>query len=41
MAKRAADFAAVARLDEELRTLQADKAALEDSWMELYEASGA
>jgi ATP-binding cassette subfamily F protein uup len=41
MAQRAADFAAVARLDEELRTLQADKAALEDSWMELYEASEA
>ena len=41
MAERAADFPAVARLDEELRTLQADKAALEDSWLELYEATEA
>jgi hypothetical protein len=41
MAVKAADFPAVARLDEELRTLQADKAALEDSWLELYEASEA
>jgi ATP-binding cassette subfamily F protein uup len=38
---KAADFAAVARLDEELRTLQADRSALEDSWLELYEASEA
>jgi hypothetical protein len=41
MAVKAADFPAVARLDEELRTLQADKSALEDSWLELYEASEA
>jgi len=39
MAEKAADFAAVARLDGELRSLQAEKAALEDSWMELYEQS--
>jgi ATP-binding cassette subfamily F protein uup len=41
MAQKAADFAAVARLDEELRRLQADRSALEDSWLELYEASEA
>ena len=39
MAEKAADFAAVARLDEELRALQGEKSALEDSWMELYEAA--
>jgi len=37
MADKAADFAAVTKLDEELRTLQEDKAALEDTWLELYE----
>jgi ATP-binding cassette subfamily F protein uup len=37
MAEQAADFAAVAALDEQLRTLQGDKAALEDTWLELYE----
>ncbi len=41
MAEKAADFAAVAALDDELRSIQADKAALEDSWMELYEQSEA
>ncbi|MCW2613424.1 MAG: putative transporter ATP-binding protein [Frankiales bacterium] len=39
MAEQAADFAAVARLDDELKALQAEKAGLEDSWMELYEAT--
>ena len=39
MAEKAADFAAVAELDEELRALQAEKAALEDTWLELYEAA--
>ena len=39
MAEKAADFAAVARLDEELRALQAEKGVLEDAWMELYEAA--
>ena len=39
MAEKAADFSAVARLDGELKALQAEKGALEDSWMELYEAS--
>ncbi len=37
LAEKAADFAAVTRLDEELRTAQADKSALEDTWLELYE----
>ena len=37
MAAQAADFAAVAALDEELRQVQADKAALEDTWLELSE----
>ncbi len=37
MAEKAADFSAVARLDDELRALQAEKAALEDTWLELYE----
>ncbi len=35
MAEQAADFAAVAALDEQLRALQADKAQLEDRWLEL------
>ena len=39
MAEKAADFAAVARLDAELRALQGEKSVLEDSWMELYEAA--
>ncbi len=39
MAEKAADFAAVAVLDEQLRALQADRAALEDTWLELYEAA--
>jgi ATP-binding cassette subfamily F protein uup len=38
MAEQAADFAAVAVLDEQLRALQAEKAALEDTWFELSEA---
>jgi ATP-binding cassette subfamily F protein uup len=37
LAEKAADHAAVATLDEQLRTLQADKAALEDAWLELSE----
>ncbi|MCW2681875.1 MAG: transporter related protein [Frankiales bacterium] len=37
LAEKAADFAAVARLDEELRTVQAEKASLEDTWLELSE----
>jgi len=41
MADKAADFAAVAKLDQELRTLQEEKAALEDTWLELYEAAEA
>ncbi len=38
MAAQASDFAAVAALDEQLRTVQAEKAALEDTWLELSEA---
>ena len=38
LAEKAADFAAVARLDEELRTVQAAKAALEDTWLQLSDA---
>ncbi len=38
MADQAADFGAVAALDQELRALQADKARLEDTWLELSEA---
>ena len=37
MAAQAADFAAVATLDEQVRAVQADKAALEDTWLELSE----
>ncbi|MCW2607821.1 MAG: glycerophosphodiester phosphodiesterase, partial [Frankiales bacterium] len=37
MAAKASDHAAVLALDEELRVLQEKKAALEDTWMELYE----
>ena len=37
LAEQAADFAAVTRLDEELRSAQAEKAALEDTWLEMYE----
>ena len=37
LAERAADFPAVAALDEQLRAAQAEKVALEDTWMELYE----
>ena len=37
MAASSADFAAVAALDESLQALQADKAALEDTWLELSE----
>jgi len=37
LAEQAADHAAVLALDEKLRALQADKAALEDSWLELSE----
>jgi ATP-binding cassette subfamily F protein uup len=39
LAEKAADFAAVTRLDEELRTAQADKAALEDTWLALSEST--
>ncbi|CAA9332021.1 MAG: Bis-ABC ATPase Uup [uncultured Frankineae bacterium] len=39
LAAQAADFAVVAALDDELRALQTDKAALEDTWLELYEAA--
>jgi ATP-binding cassette subfamily F protein uup len=38
MADQAADFAAVAALDEQLRAVHDEKAALEDTWLELYEA---
>jgi ATP-binding cassette subfamily F protein uup len=38
MAAQATDFAAVAELDAELRTVQDQKAALEDTWLELSEA---
>jgi ATP-binding cassette subfamily F protein uup len=37
LADAAADFAKVASLDEQLRALQTDKAALEDTWLELSE----
>ncbi len=37
LADQAADHAAVLALDEQLRALQAEKAALEDSWLELSE----
>ena len=37
LAEQAADHAAVLALDERLRTLQADKAALEDTWLVLSE----
>jgi ATP-binding cassette subfamily F protein uup len=37
LAAAAADHAAVLALDEQLRALQADKAALEDTWLELSE----
>ena len=37
LAEQAADFEAVTALDEQLRTAQASKAALEDSWLALYE----
>ena len=37
LAEQAADHAAVLALDEQLRALQADKAALEDTWLELSE----
>jgi len=39
MASSAADFAVFGKLDAELKELQAEKTALEDSWMELYEAA--
>jgi hypothetical protein len=38
MADKATDFAAVAALDEQLRALQDEKAALEDTWLDLSEA---
>jgi ATP-binding cassette subfamily F protein uup len=38
LADAASDFAKVAELDEQLRATQAEKAALEDTWLELYEA---
>jgi ATP-binding cassette subfamily F protein uup len=37
LAEKAADYAAVAELDGELRALQAEKAELEDRWLELSE----
>ncbi|MGI8537126.1 MAG: ABC-F family ATP-binding cassette domain-containing protein [Mycobacteriales bacterium] len=39
LAEKAADFAAVTRLDEELRTAQAEKSALEDTWLALSEST--
>ncbi|MDQ3344323.1 MAG: ABC transporter ATP-binding protein, partial [Actinomycetota bacterium] len=41
LAAAAADFEKAASLDEQLRGVHADKAALEDSWLELYEATEA
>jgi ATP-binding cassette subfamily F protein uup len=41
MAEQASDFEAVAKLDAQLREVQAEKAALEDTWLALYEASEA
>jgi ATP-binding cassette subfamily F protein uup len=38
LAEAAADFEKVAALDEQLRATQAEKAELEDAWLELYEA---
>jgi ATP-binding cassette subfamily F protein uup len=38
LAERAADFAAVAELDTTRKAVQGEKAALEDTWLELYEA---
>ena len=35
MAEKAADYAATASLDEQLRALQAEKSALEDTWLDL------
>ncbi len=40
LAEQAADHAAVLRLDAQLRELQAQKTALEDSWLELSEQAG-
>jgi len=37
LAEQAADFTAVAGLDEQLRAAQQEKAALEDMWLEMYE----
>ena len=37
LAEQAADFTAVAGLDQQLRTAQQEKAALEDMWLEMYE----
>jgi len=39
MASSAADFAVFGKLDVELKELQAEKSTLEDSWMELYDAT--
>ena len=41
MAEQAADFEAVTKLDEQLRAVQEEKATLEDTWLELYEAAEA
>ncbi len=41
LAAAAADFERVAALDEQLRGVHAEKVVLEDSWLELYEASEA
>jgi ATP-binding cassette subfamily F protein uup len=38
LADKAADFEAVAKLDDALRAVQAEKAALEDTWLELSDA---
>ncbi|MCY7364752.1 MAG: ABC-F family ATP-binding cassette domain-containing protein [Frankiaceae bacterium] len=41
LAAAAADFGRVASLDEQLRGVHAEKVALEDSWLELYESTEA
>ncbi len=38
LAEKAADYAAVADLSAELQAVQAEKAALEDTWLELSES---
>ncbi|HEU4676052.1 MAG TPA: ABC transporter ATP-binding protein, partial [Motilibacteraceae bacterium] len=41
MAEVAADYAAVAELDERLRALGAERVALEEEWLEVAELAGA